>query len=283
MQKQILLMLAASLSFAVMGVFVREAETTHVIWKVFFRNLVVSMLILASMHPSRWKLLLGRPHNRPKLLIRGISGTLGVLGFFIGLTYLPLANASLLNRLNPFFVALFSFFLLSQTLNLKQVISMILAFTGAVFIINPGGSYQLLPSLAALGSAAFAALAYTVIRMLGDGEDPRAIMIYFAGISCISAVPFLVIFQPVLDPTELWALLGIGVFAGLGQALLTMAYRGGHAATISVFGYSTVVFAGILGFFIYDETGSAEFFIGASFVAVSLLILYIRRGNRETS
>lgn len=276
-------MLAASLSFAVMGVFVREAQTTHVIWKVFFRNLVVSMLILASMRPSRWHLLLGQPQNRPKLLIRGISGTLGVLGFFIGLTYLPLANASLLNRLNPFFVALFSFFLLSQTLNVKQIISMVLAFTGAVFIINPAGTYQLLPSLAALGSAAFAALAYTVIRMLGDAEDPRAIMIYFAGISCISAVPFLVIFRPPLVVGELWALLGIGVFAGLGQALLTLAYRGGHAATISVYGYSNVVFAGILGFFIYHETGSVEFYAGAALVALSLLILYIRRGNREAT
>jgi hypothetical protein len=56
---QILLMIAASLSFALMGVFVRLASGTHVIWKVFFRNLVVLLVILITVPPRRWPMLIG--------------------------------------------------------------------------------------------------------------------------------------------------------------------------------------------------------------------------------
>ncbi len=279
-------MLAASLSFAIMGVFVRSAAETHLIWKVFFRNAIVLVIIVLSMPVAQWGILVGNRGNRLALSARGISGTLGVLGYFIGIQYLPLANASILNRLNPFFVAGFAALFLGQKLKTAQVVSLLLAFAGAVLVVGPGSGFPLLPTAAALSSALFAGLAYTIIRYIGEREDPRTIMAYFAFMSLLSTLPLIILWGAEIRLVELPYLLGIGVFAASGQGLLTLAYRGGHAATVSAFGYSNAVFAGILGFLLYAEKGSPAFYIGAAIILFSLLILYrqnshIRKGGKR--
>jgi drug/metabolite transporter (DMT)-like permease len=271
---QILLMIAASLSFALMGVFVRLASGTHVIWKVFFRNLVVLLVILITVPPRRWPMLIGTPGQRGLLIARGLAGTLGVLGYFIGIQFLPLANASLLNRLNPFFVAAFGAIFLHQPIRWNQALAMALAFAGAIMVIEPGGTFPVWPTAAALSSAMFAGLAYAIIRRISDREDPRTVMAYFAVLSLASTLPLIAILAAPLVIAELPWLAGIGLFAAGGQALLTMAYRRGHAATVSAFGYSNVIFAAILGFLLYDERGSLWFFTGAGLIFISLLILY---------
>jgi drug/metabolite transporter (DMT)-like permease len=213
MLRQILLMIAASLSFALMGVFVRAAGQTHIIWKVFFRNAVVLVMILASSPPKTWRLLLGKPGNRVKLVVRGLAGTLGVMGYFIGIQYLPLANASLFNRLNPFFVAAFAAVFLGQSVRWNQTLAMALAFAGAVLVIGPGGDFPFWPTAAALSSAMFAGLAYVVIRSIGREEDPRTVMAYFAAMSLLSTVPVIAVLGAPLHVPELPLLLAIGAFA----------------------------------------------------------------------
>lgn len=283
MLRQIVYMIASSLSFALMGVFVRSAGETHVVWKVFARNFVVLVLILASMPLSSWPKLLGHRENRWKLVVRGLAGTLGIAGYFMGLEFLPLANASILNRLNPFFVSILGVFILRQKLTPVQIISLVLAFAGAVLVVEPGGDFPPIPTFAALASALFAALAYVMIRLIGSSEDPRTVMAYFAALSLLSSIPVILVLHATIAVQDLLSLAAIGVCAGLGQWLLTMAYRDGHAGTIAAFGYSNVVFAAILGWALYGERGSWFFFIGAGLILESLILLYSNQRRTEAT
>lgn len=277
LSRSIVLMLLASLAFAAMGLLVRLAEETDVMWKVLFRNLVVLLVLLATTKPSQWFSLLGRRENRGLLTLRGLAGTLGILGYFVALTYLPLADASLLNRLNPFFVALLGVPLLGQRLKAHQIIALVLAFVGAWMVINPSGNVLLWPTLAGLGSAAAAGFAYVMIRKIGSRESTSTIMAYFAFFSLLSTLPVILVSGAHLAIDELGLLLAAGACAALGQTFLTYSFKSGHAATVSVFGYSNVVFAGIMGLIAFGERGQPLFYGGAGVILLSLLLLYWMR------
>ena len=88
--------------FACMNVSVRLAGDLPSIQKSFFRNLVAA--IFAA-------IILGRNHIVPKvqkqywgaLLLRCAFGTLGILCNFYAIDHLLVADASILNKLSPFF------------------------------------------------------------------------------------------------------------------------------------------------------------------------------------
>ena len=61
------------------------------------------------------------------------------------------SDASILNKLSPFFVILFSYILLREKMKPFQVFCVFMAFVGTLFVIKPGASgMPLIPSLVGL-------------------------------------------------------------------------------------------------------------------------------------
>ena len=61
-------------------------------------------------------------------------GTMGILGNFYAVDHLNIADASMLNKLSPFFAVIFSIFILKEKPKVFQVLGVIIAFTGSLFI-----------------------------------------------------------------------------------------------------------------------------------------------------
>ena len=79
-------------------------------------------------------------------------------------------------------------------------------------------------------------------------------------------------------------LLLAGISACIGQTGITKAYMYAPAKEISVYDYTQVFFAAILGFFIFDEIPDKFSFIGY-FLIISAgvsMFLYNRRLDRKT-
>ena len=97
--------------FALMSMFVHLAGDLPSMQKSFFRNLVAALsavvLLLRAGEPFRI-----RRENLPYFLMRSIFGTMGVLCNFYAVDHLVLADASILNKMSPFFTVLFSWLIL---------------------------------------------------------------------------------------------------------------------------------------------------------------------------
>ena len=99
--------------FACMNVSVRLAGDLPSVQKSFFRNLVAAVfaaVILTRNHivPRVQKQYLGI------LFLRCAFGTLGILCNFYAIDHLLVADASILNKLSPFFAIIFSFLILKE-------------------------------------------------------------------------------------------------------------------------------------------------------------------------
>ena len=110
----ILLILGAAFCFSCMNVCVRLAGDVPTFQKSFFRNLVAVLAALVVLLRDGKGIRPADPKNWPLLLCRSLFGTIGLLGNFYAVDHLLLADASMLNKMSPFFAVIASFFLLRR-------------------------------------------------------------------------------------------------------------------------------------------------------------------------
>ncbi len=253
--KGIIFILLSAFSFAVMNAFVKLSGDLPSIQKSFFRNLVAVMFAVIILLKSEEKLKFNRD-NLKFLVIRSFFGTVGILGNFYAVDHMVLSDASMLNKLSPFFAVIASFFFLKEKVKPFQLAAVIAAFAGSLFIIKPTASAfsDSLPALVGLLGGLGAGIAYTTVRYLSKrGERGPFIVFFFSAFSCLVTLPFMIFdFRP-MSLQQLSFLLLAGLAASGGQFAITAAYSHAPAREISVFDYTQVLFSALLGFFLFGQ------------------------------
>lgn len=252
--KGILCILSAACCFALMNLFIKLSGDIPTLQKAFFRNavaVIVSFALLRQEHIT-WNCAKG---NWRTVLGRAIWGTAGVFCNFYAIDHLHISDASMLNKLSPFFAIIFSFFLLKERVKPYQLACVLVALTGTCFILKPSGDTLIsFPALIGMISGMAAGLAYTLLRKATSNGVPKAFVIFFfSAFSCLASVPYCIMHFTPMTATQLAFLLLTGLAATGGQFSITAAYSFAPARELSVYDYTQVIFAGILGFFILHE------------------------------
>lgn len=275
-QKGICFILLAAFSFSVMNTLVKLSGDLPFIQKSFFRNFVAFLAAGAVLLRSEEKFQFQRKNLFP-LTLRAILGTIGILGNFYAVDHMLLSDATMLNKLSPFFNIIFSFFLLKEHIRPFQAVAIVTAFVGSLFIIKPGFQLEsnLIPSLVGILGAVGAGSAYSLVRYLrGRGERGPFIVFYFSAFSSLVALPFLLFdFHP-MTGWQILLLFGAGLFAASGQFAITAAYSCAPAKEISIFDYTQVIFSAILGYFIFQQIPDQYSFVGYFIICGASVWMY---------
>ena len=252
--KGIIYIVVAAFGFSVMSLFVKLAGDLPAFQKAFFRNFIALIFITVMMLRENIGFA-PKKENIPGLLGRSLCGTLGLLCNFYALGTLNLSDANMLNKLSPFFAIIFSIFLLREKPTAAQVLGVAVAFGGSLLIIKPGfADAQLIPALAGVLGGLGAGAAYTFVRKLGKkGENNKRIVFYFSAFSCLFCLPFLIVQYKSMTFLQTLYLIFAGTFACVGQLGITKAYLCAPAKEISVYDYTQVIFAALLGFFVFGD------------------------------
>lgn len=283
--KGVLCIIVSAFCFAFMNAFVRLSGDLPSIQKSFFRNLVAFFFALIILIRSKEKINVTK-ESVPYLLLRSIFGTLGILCNFYAVDHLVLSDASMLNKMSPFFTILFSFLFLKERLTAFQTVSVIIAFLGSLFIIKPTfTNLDLLPSLLGLLGGIGAGAAYTMVRKLGSlGVKGPFVVFFFSGFSCVTTLPFLIFNYVPMTWVQLLTLLGAGIAAAGGQFSITAAYYYAPAREISVYDYSQIIFAALLGFIMFGQIPDALSFWGyIIIIGVAVVMFWYNNRKNEKS
>ncbi|WP_238861449.1 MULTISPECIES: DMT family transporter [unclassified Clostridium] len=244
-KKGIIFITASAFGFAMMSAFVKISGDLPSFQKTFFRNIVSLIVAFALISKHRGNFF-GQRNNQKTLLLRSIFGTLGILFNFYSIDKLVLSDANMLNKLSPFFVIIFSGIFLKEKVNIKQIIAIIVAFIGTLFIIKPSLNLEIMPAIAGILGGVTAAAAYTCVRALSGKEHPETIVFYFSFISSVITFPLMIIYYENMNIMQLIYLLLAGIFASLGQFGITLAYKYAPAKEISIFDYTNIIFSAII-------------------------------------
>jgi drug/metabolite transporter (DMT)-like permease len=268
--------LASALSFAVMGVFVKLASDVGVFDKVLFRNLVTLIVAFAVVRRKR-RPIFGRRSNQLALTARSLLGVGGVVCYFYAIDHLLLADASMLAKLSPFFVAVFASVFLGEALTGRIAVALVLGFAGGLLIIKPQLDLEILPALVGAASAVFAGGAYTLLRFLRDREPPETIVLHFSLVSVVVLLPLAATGFRMPNPTEWLWLLGIGLFAAAGQLSLTAAYRHAPAGPTSLLSYATILFSALFGWLWWSEVPDELSLLGGVMILTGAAVAFAPR------
>ncbi|MCB9251790.1 MAG: DMT family transporter [Flavobacteriales bacterium] len=275
MSKGIKSILIATLFFAAMNVFVKLLPGIPALEIVLFRSLftlIASYIILKKAGLA----VLGS--GKPVLFLRGIFGTFSLIFFFKSLQILPLATATLVHYITPFFTTFFGFVFLKEKFYRIQWLFLVICFTGIVITQSENDLSELNPQnlgiLYGLAATVMAAGAYNCIRKIGASENANVILFYFPLVSLPVAITGLYFQQNFVMPVGIeWLyLLLMGALTQGAQYFLTRAYQNEKVANLAIFTNIGIVYAIINGIIFFGEIPSRVAWIGI-FIVLSGLVL----------
>jgi drug/metabolite transporter (DMT)-like permease len=289
--KAIGLKVISALLFAVMSALVRlMGEVTPVGQLVFFRSLfaiVPVVIIYAYRGELRQAIYTRRPLGQ---LGRGLLSVGGMYSNFAALTRLPLADVTAIQFASPLITVGLAAVILKERVRIYRWSAVFVGFIGVLIMLVPHldpAHYTSLASAAAIGAMLAVLSAFinagTVIqtRRLTRTETTPSIVFYFSLICTIAGAATLPFAWHTPTLFELAILIALGMLGGLAHIFLTESYRFAAASVIAPFDYTSMLWALMLGYWMFGEVPTALVFVGAAIViAAGLFVLWRERTQK---
>ena len=274
--KGVACIIASAFCFALMNMFVRLSGDLPTPQKGFFRNAVALVFAVVMLLREGDGFHIGKG-NLKYLLLRSAVGTIGIVGNFYAVDHLAQSDASMLNKMSPFCVILFSYLILKEKLTHWQVLAVVTAFLGSLFVIKPTFSnLELMPSLIGLMGGVGAGFAYTQVRILGlRGVRSTVIVAFFSGFSCLAMLPFFILDYHPMSLAQLMILICAGLAAAGGQFGITKAYTYAAGREVSVFDYTQIIFSTLIGFLVFDQLPDGWSFLGYTLIIAAAVFVFL--------
>ncbi|MEP1199828.1 DMT family transporter [Tateyamaria sp.] len=281
------LKLTAVFLFMVMAAMIKEAtQSVPAGQAVFFRSFFAMPIIMIWIwHRGDLRQALV-PVNLMGHIWRGLFGTTAMALTFAGLGLLPLPEVTAIGYATPMFTVILAAVMLGETVRLFRISAVALGLVGVMIVIWPRlsvdadtlGTAGTIGALMVLGASILRALVQIHIRTLVKTEHTAAIVFYFsltATILSLFSLPFGWVIPSAFDAT---LLIGAGLVGGVAQILVTSSYRFGGASMLAPFDYASLIFAAIIGYFVFAEVPTLNMVAGAALVVLGgVLIIWRER------
>jgi drug/metabolite transporter (DMT)-like permease len=275
-----LLMCLGVAMFTVMDALAKwQAERYDVLQVVFFRAAfgIVPMLPILLRGGVRRLLYTNRLGLH---LLRGLIGTVSLIVFFLSFRYLELADAVVLSFASPLFMTALSVPILGETVGWRRWTAIFVGLAGVIVMVQPGGDlFTLLALLPIFGAFTYALVGVT-IKILSRTEESVTIVFYFSVFAAIiagAALPF--VWVTPADASDWIGQISIGLIGGVAQLAMTQAFRLAPVSAIAPFDYSAIIWATLVGYWVWGDLPSTWTWAGAVLVVGSGLYIL----QRETS
>lgn len=281
--KGIACIMISAFFFALMSTFVRLSGDIPSMQKAFFRNIIA--VFAAFILLRREKLPIIPPKNRLGILIlRSVLGTAGVIFNYYAIDRLVLSDATMLNKMSPFFVTLFSMLFLKEKPKWYQLALIFAAFGGAMLVIKPTFSNADLPAaLVGFIGGICAGGAYTCVRSLGTkGVKSGYIVFFFSTFSCLVTLPYVIFSYTPMSFYQLAMLLLAGACATAAQYSITAAYSFAPAKEISVYDYSQIIYTAVIGIVFFGQLPDMFSTLGYAVIILAALVLFVLNNRKNT-
>ncbi|NCO22638.1 MAG: DMT family transporter [Rhodobacterales bacterium] len=247
--------------------------------QLVFLRAMVGLILLA---PWLWRgrALFGRIEDKAIHMLRVALSIITLTASFYAIARLPFATFTAMNFTRPIVTMVLAALVLRETIGKARWAAAAVALVGVVIAVNPDAlpAGNGLPALALAILAGSAAVIAT--RRLRAAPTLVLMGLYTAGLALFTGPVAALSWQPIA-PGHLLPLLSIGVFAQAAQICFLRAHFHGEAGFLSVLGYLSLIFSGLVGYFVFDEVPTPAFALGAALVvAAALSVSYGARRRR---
>ncbi len=276
----IAMIVASVLCFSVLDSTVKYLSPRYPVpWIVWLRWVVQAVALVLVWGPTMGRELVRTAQPRTQIA-RGLGIIASSILFTTALKYLPLGEATALNYSTPLIVAVLAAVVLREKLSPLQIAFVALGLVGMLLIVRPGTAVFQPTALFALGSACCYSV-FTILTRTVSADDPRVSLFIPAVVGAVvmsAIVPFIDL-PPDVRAFDVVLLVVGSLIATCGHFLFILAYRHGPVASLTPFSYFQIVFATLIGWFMFDTFPSGWALAGMLIIALSglLITLHARR------
>lgn len=261
-------MIISALAFTLMNLIVKYLSNVSAFQIVFFRS--ASSLFFTIGFLLKHKIpLLG--NNKKLLILRGLTGVISMIFFFMSIKYLPIGTAVTLRYISPIFAAIFAVIVLREYIKPVQWLFFLMAFSGVVLLKGLDNQISGYGLFLALIAAFFSGLVYIIINKIGKSEHPVIVVNYFMVIATL--VGGVLSIRNWVNPVGIdWLLLlSLGVVGYFGQLYMTKAFQVASTNQVAPLKYIEVIFSVLFGLIWFDEIYTLWSLLGILMIIIGLI------------
>ena len=255
----------ATLSFAACDVLTKDLAARHPVVVIAAIRYGINVTLLSIVLGPSLGRGLWRVQRHGLVILRALCLVVATLTIGEALRYMPVGETVAIVYLAPFLVLILSMPLLGEQVTWAGWMAAGLGFLGVLLIAQPGSGLSQWGVFLALINACFGAAYHLLTRFLTRTETTTP-MLYVVGLAGLLVFGILAI--PHLGKLSVgrWDMLLLGVLATLGHFLFTAAYRFAPAAVLAPVNYLHLVWAGGLGWLVFEHIPATGAFTGMALV-----------------
>lgn len=273
-----LLMLSATLLLSSMHALVRYlGQQMHPFEIAFFRNLFGLLVILPLLiRYGRQSFATKQPGLQ---LLRGLSSIVAMLGWFYGLSLVPLAEATAISFSSAIFASLGAVLILGERMGVRRWSAVIVGFLGTLVLLRPGFTEVGPGVLLILLSSICWGTSIVIVKRLGRTDSALSIVTWMSiMLTVYSLPPALWVWQ---QPTAVqlgWLLL-IGLLASAGHLAMVSALKLVDASSLTPLDYTRLIWTALIGYLAFGELPDVWTWIGGSLIFASVTYITLREAR----
>jgi drug/metabolite transporter (DMT)-like permease len=269
--------------FTMMNAIAKHLSASHSIFEiVFFRNLVACVpFLLAGFAFGRREIF--RIQSKPRLVVtRAILGTVTLTITFTAFSLMPMAETTVLLFTASLFIPVLGVLILRERVGPYRWTAVFTGFIGVSIMVQPTGAVTILGVVVALCAALLQATMSILLRHLGGHERPETTTFYFFIIGTLLSGLTMPFVATGLALSEIPFFIAVGLSGAAAQWLYSTAMKYTPAALVAVINYSSIVWAILFGWLIWNDWPLPIVFAGTAIVISSnLLIVWRERSLRR--
>ena len=213
---------------------------------------------------------------------------------------MTLATANALFFCCPFFVSILAIIFLKEKIGIRRWSAIITGFIGVYIVLNPDFSNFNYMKLAPIACAFCYAISMTITKITSDKDNVYTQMLHlYIGAIIISILFFIFTgkgqfntfdnptFQFIFrewftNPTYAWPyIISMGLISVLAFYFILNAYSVASPSVVSLFEYSLIIWAILIGYVLFDNIPSVRTLFGAAIIISAGIYIYLREKIKE--
>jgi len=298
--KGIILILLGMAFFSIQDSLIKFISEDTSLYELYFGRTLISFILLLIYLKVTSQTLILKTQFPVLTIFRVLCFFFGFSFFYISLTFMTLAMANALFFSSPFFVSILAVIFLKEKVGIRRWLGIAVGFLGVYIVLDPNFEDFNYMKLAPVACSLCYAISMTITKYTSSKDNVYTQMTHlYIGALIISVLFFIFagegqfntfsdptyqfIFREWFsNPTYAWPfIIGMGFVGAISFYCVFSAYSVASPSVVSLFEYSLIIWAIIIGYLLFDNIPSPRTFVGVALIIGAGIYIYIREKVRD--